>query len=241
MAILTQAERERRERERAVRAAAKASRQAPEEAAAAPSATVWRASDLPSRAKASAGVPLSEGVTSVFLGAVLYVPVALFTGYAPWNYVVAAVLVLALSYALCSRRVVVGEDYVAVRKFGPYRVATAESIPSGALTDSQRGGVLKLRTGDGRTMRLRRVEFTRPEVNAALRDFVLSTGKRYDARRDAPARPAVPRGLRPPPLPARRRPVGTAPAAPPRPRYGSRHSGTESPSPVGCCVRPCGS
>ena len=180
MAMLTQTERERRERGRAARAAAKASRATPREEAAASSATVWRAADLPSRAVASAGVPFSEGVASVFLGAVLYVPVALFTSYAPWNYLVALVLVVALSYALVSRRVVVGRDFVAVRKFGPYRVASAESITSGALTDSQRGGVLKLRTGDGRTMRLRRVEFTQPAVNAALRAFLLGTGRRYD-------------------------------------------------------------
>ena len=89
---------------------------------------------------------------------------------------------LALSYALCSRRVVVGPGFVAVRKFGPYRLALAESITAGALTESQRGGVLKLHTGDGRTMRLRRVEFTHPEVNQALRAFLLTTGRRYDER-----------------------------------------------------------
>lgn len=127
------------------------------------------------------GVPLSEGVASVFIGAVAYVPVALLTSYAPWNYVVAAVLVLALSYALCSRRVVVGPDFVAVRKFGPYRLARTASIASGALAPSQRGGVLTVRTGDGRTMRLRRVEFTNPEVNAALRSLLLTSGRRYDA------------------------------------------------------------
>ena len=90
-------------------------------------------------------------------------------------------LVLALSYALCSRRVVVGERFVAVRKFGPYRLATVESITSGALQPGQRGGVFKLRTGDGRTMRLRRVEFSEPGVNAALRDLVLQSGRTYDS------------------------------------------------------------
>lgn len=108
-------------------------------------------------------------------------PVALVTSYAPWNYVVAVVLVVALSYALCSRRVVVGPDFVAVRKFGPYRLATAGSICSGALGPSQRGGVLVVKTGDGRTMRLRRVEFTNPQVNAALRSLLLSSGRKYDA------------------------------------------------------------
>ncbi|GAC1609260.1 MAG: hypothetical protein NVS3B26_09640 [Mycobacteriales bacterium] len=125
---------------------------------------------------------MSEGITSVFLGALLYVPIALVSHYSAWNYLVATVLVAALSYALCSRRVVVGPDFVAVRKFGPYRLAGVDSITSGGLTHSQRGGVMKLETGDGRTMRLRRVEFSHPDVNTALRTFLLRTGRRYDER-----------------------------------------------------------
>ena len=182
MKLQTKSGSERRERERAYRAAARASRSVPvpptDEAAS--TRPVWRTAQLPTSRAAAVGVPLSEGVTSVFLGAIAYIPLALVTGYAAWNYPVALVLVLALSYALVSRRVVVGPDFVAVRKFGPYRLALADSITSGALTQSQRGGVLKLRTGDGRTMRLRRVEFSNPAVNAALRDFVLSTGRPYD-------------------------------------------------------------
>ncbi len=182
MALLTQNERERRARERAVREAARSSRAVPTEdtGEAERSMTVWRTAALPWPRSASAGVPLSEGVASVFIGAVAYVPVALLTGYSVWNYPLALLLVLATSYALLSRRVVVGPGFVAVRKFGPYRVAFAESVAAGALTDSQRGGVLKLRTGDGRTMRLRRVEFSKPDVNTALRDFVLRSGRRYD-------------------------------------------------------------
>ncbi len=126
--------------------------------------TVWRSSELPTPQTARASVPLSEGITSVFLGAVLYIPVALVTGYASWNYLVALVLVVALSYALCSRRVVAGPGFVAVRKFGPYRVAQADAVRSGAIKQTQRGGVLTVRTGDGRTMRLRRVEYSKPDV-----------------------------------------------------------------------------
>lgn len=185
MALLTQAERERRERERAARAAAKASRAGPGSTAvdveAAPSRAVWRTSELPRPRSASAGVPFSEGLTSVLLGVVAYVPVALFSDYATWNYPVAALLVLGLSYALLSRKVVVGPRFVAIRKLGPFRLATAESVMSGALAQSQRGGVLKLSTGDGKVMRLRRAEYSRPEVNAALRAFVLETGRQYDA------------------------------------------------------------
>ncbi|GAC1329289.1 MAG: hypothetical protein NVSMB13_16820 [Mycobacteriales bacterium] len=181
MALLTEQERDRRQRERDRRDAAREARRRLASApVAAPSQTVWSAAQLPSPRSASVGVPFSEGLTSVFIGAIAYLPVGLVTGYSVWNYPVAAVLVLALSYAICSRRVVVGPGFVAVRKFGPYRVASADSVTSGALVDSQRGGVLKLRTGDGRTMRLRRIEFTRPEVNAALRSFVLTSGRRYD-------------------------------------------------------------
>lgn len=184
MKLQTEASQKRRERERAFRASARASRVvtvAPDDDAAA-SLTIWRSSGLPVPRAAAVGVPLSEGITSVFVGAVAFVPVALVSGYATWNYPVAVVLVLALSYALCSRKIVIGPAFVAVRKFGPYRIATADSITSGALTESQRGGVLKLHTGDGHTMRLRRVEFSHPDANAALRTFVLSTGRRYDER-----------------------------------------------------------
>ena len=182
MRLQTAANIARRERERELRTKAKMSRAAaPVEQIEAPaSLTVWRSRDLPATRSAAAGVPFSEGVSSVLIGAVAYVPVALVTGYAGWNYPVALVLVLALSYALCSRRVVVGPGFVAVRKFGPYRLATADAITSGALQPSQRGGVLKLRTGDGRTMRLRRAEFSQPAVNAALRALLLETGRRYD-------------------------------------------------------------
>lgn len=183
MGLLTQAERERREREKAVRAAARASRTSGQDGPAvdaAPSSTVWSAGALPYPRTAQAGVPFSEGLSSVLVGAVAYIPVALFTDYAWWNYLVAGVLTVALSYALISRRVVVGPGFIAVRKFGPFRIATADAITSGALTPSQRGGVLKLRTGDGRVMRLRRVEYSQPAVNAALREFVIGTGRRYD-------------------------------------------------------------
>lgn len=183
MALQTKASLARRDRERELRTRARQSRAvAPVEQVEAPSSlTVWRSRDLPSPRSASVGVPLSEGISSVFVGAVAYVPLALITGYASWNYPLAVLLVIALSYALCSRRVVVGPDFVAIRKFGPYRLAPADSITSGVLQQSQRGGVLKLRTGDGRTMRLRRVEFSDPAVNSALRGMMLKTGRSYDS------------------------------------------------------------
>lgn len=185
MALLTETERERRRVHAEQRAAARASRMGPPpplDPDAPPVLTVWRGRDLPHPRTGAVGVPLVEGVSSVLLGALLYVPVALFTAYAPWNYVVAALLVVALSYALWSRQVVVGPDFVAVRKFGPYRVAPAASIVAGGMRPSSRGGVLVLNTGDGRTMRLRRVEYLSPAVNAELRRILLAGDTPYDER-----------------------------------------------------------
>jgi len=182
MALQTKAQRRRRENSKVLRERAAASRRiepAPV-VQAAPSRRVWHIRDLPRPQLGWAGVPLPEGVSSVLVGAIAYVPIALVSGYAAWNYVVALVLVVGLSYALISRKVVVGTDFVAIRKFGPYRVAQADAIRSGALKQTQRGGVLTLETGDGRTMRLRRAEYTKPEVNKALRELILSTGKSYD-------------------------------------------------------------
>lgn len=182
---LPSTERERRRKLAEQVAAAKASRVTappPRDPDAPPVTTVWRGSDLPQPRTGMVGVPLAEGISSVFLGAIAYVPIALFTQYAPWNYVVAVLAVLLLSYALWSRRVVVGPSFVAVRKFGPYRVAPAEAILAGGMRPSSRGGVLVLQTGDGRTMRLRRVEFTSPAVNAELRRILLSSGRPYDER-----------------------------------------------------------
>ncbi|MBC7374423.1 MAG: hypothetical protein H7323_10585 [Frankiales bacterium] len=185
MALLTDTERERRRLRAQERASARASRMGsppPVDLDAPPVLAVWRGSDLPQPRTGAVGVPLVEGVTSVFLGAVLYVPVALFTSYAPWNYVVAGLLVAVLSYALWSRQVVVGPEFVAVRKFGPFRVAPAASIVAGGMRPSQRGGVMVLTTGDGRTMRLRRVEYTSPAVNAELRRILLVSDRPYDER-----------------------------------------------------------
>lgn len=175
---------DRRERRRHRIASAKASREVPGpllDPQAPPVVTVWRTRSLPAPITGRQGVPFIEGVTSVFAGSLLYIPVALVTKYSAWNYLVATVLVLLLSYALCSRQVVIGTEFLAVRKLGPYRLASAASIVQGALLPSQRGGVLKIHTGDGRTMRLRRIEFTQPEMNAQLRKLLLGIDKPYDA------------------------------------------------------------
>ena len=179
-----QTRQQRKEQVRALRDAGIASRSKPppDLSGVAKTRAVWRTRALPRSATASVGVPFSEGLSSVLIGSFAFVPVALFAGYAAWTWVLAVVLTVVLSYALISRRVVAGPDFVAIRKFGPYRLALADSIAAGAMSPSGRGGVLTLQTGDGRRMRLRRVEFTDPGVNQALRSLMLATDREYDSR-----------------------------------------------------------
>lgn len=129
----------------------------------------WRRSSLAEPVVASAGVPVSEAVVSCTLVALLFVPVLLFTGFATATWVVAAVSVAVTAYLVWARRVVVGDSYVAVRQVGRYHVATVDHVRHLELKPTQRGGVLCVHTDDGRCMRLRRAETSRPDVAAALR------------------------------------------------------------------------
>lgn len=128
----------------------------------------WTRAGLPGHPRAVAGVPWSESLTSVFIVAVLFVPLFVFSQGAAWAFLTAGVAVVVASYLLWARRVLVGDRFVAVRQVGRYHVATVDHVQHLELRPSQRGGVLCLHTDDGRCMRLRRVEVARPEINAAL-------------------------------------------------------------------------
>ena len=130
---------------------------------------VWRRDQLPGPVRTSAGVPWSESLVSLLIVVLLFVPVAVWTGFSPAVAVAAAVAVCVASYLLWARRVLVGERYVAVRQAGRYHVATVDHVRHLELRPSAHGGVLCVHTDDGRCMRLRRAEVSRPDVNAALR------------------------------------------------------------------------
>jgi len=130
----------------------------------------WRRRSLP-EVLASAGTPPAEAVLNCTMVALLFVPVLLFTGFSPVTFAVAGLAVAATAYILWARRVVVGESYVAVRQLGRYHVATVDHVRHLELKPSQRGGVLCLHTDDGRCMRVRRVELSRPEVSRALTEL----------------------------------------------------------------------
>jgi hypothetical protein len=139
----------------------------------------WLQSRLPEPVRAKAGVPVSESVSSCTAAALLFVPLGLFVGAGP-ALVAGAVVVGLLAYVLWARRVVVGDTYVAVRQLGRYHVASVDHVKHLQLKPTQRGGVLCVHTDDGRCMRLRRVELTDPQVNAALRALWTRAGGTHD-------------------------------------------------------------
>lgn len=131
----------------------------------------WTRTGLPGYPVARAGVPWSESLTSLGIVALLFVPLFVWTEGSAWVLVTGGIAVLAASYLLWARRVLVGRRYVAVRQLGRYHVATVDHLRHLELRPSQHGGVLCLHTDDGRCMRLRRSEVARPEVNAALQQL----------------------------------------------------------------------
>ena len=129
----------------------------------------WTRAGLPGPVVASAGVPVSESVTSVTLVVLAFVPLWLWTERAAWGFALAALAAAGLSYVLWARRVAVGADFLAVRQLGRYHVSRADAFRDVRLAPTQHGGTVRVQTDDGRCMRLRRAEYTDPAVNTALR------------------------------------------------------------------------
>ncbi|HEU0103183.1 MAG TPA: PH domain-containing protein [Mycobacteriales bacterium] len=120
-------------------------------------------------AVARAGVPVAEAVTSLLLVTVCFVPALVWSRAAPGMLIALAISLLATGYAIWARRLVVGEEFVAVRSVLRYRVAYVDHVRHLRLRPTQRGGQLCLHTDDGHCLRLRRVELDVPAVRDALR------------------------------------------------------------------------
>lgn len=149
-------------------------------------APVWRRSRLPSPPVASTGLTRSEIVVFVLLVPLVFAPVFLATGTNPIPIAICAVLTAAMVYLVWARRVLVGEDYLAIRQLGRYHVATIGHVRGWRVRPSQRGGVVVVQTDDERQMRVRHTEVTNPDVNAALQALL--------TRSDTPPTAAI-RGL----------------------------------------------
>jgi hypothetical protein len=131
-------------------------------------APVWRRSKLPSPPLAATGLTRSEIVVFVLLVPLIFAPVFLATGTNPIPIAICAVLTAGMIYLVWARRVLVGEDYLAIRQLGRYHVASIGHVRSWRVRPSQRGGVVVVLTDDERHMRVRHAEVTNPDVNAAL-------------------------------------------------------------------------
>lgn len=104
------------------------------------------------------------------------------SGWAPWAWITGGISLVVGAALLRVRRVLLGEDWVAVRQIGRFHIATVDHVKHLELRPSEHGGVLCLHTDDGRCMRLRRVEVIKPEVNAALRELAGRGNGTHDSR-----------------------------------------------------------
>ena len=131
-------------------------------------ATTWRRGGLPGAATATAYATAAEVAFGAVVVGLLFVPVVVWTQGAPGAYVGLVAALAGLGYLAWARRVVVGEDFVAVRQLGRYHVASADHVRHLELRAMQ-GGALCLHTDDGRRMVLRRVELEQDGVAGAMR------------------------------------------------------------------------
>jgi hypothetical protein len=128
----------------------------------------WTKGGLPGAATATAYATAAEVVFGAVVVGLLFVPVVVWTQGAAGAYVALGVALAGLAYLAWARRVVVGEDFVAVRQIGRYHVANADHVRHLELRAMQ-GGALCLHTDDGRRMVLRRVELEQDGVAQAMR------------------------------------------------------------------------
>ena len=144
-------------------------------------ARTWRKQGLPGPATATAYATLPEVLFGAVVVGLLFVPVVVWTQAATGAFVALGAALLGVAYLAWARRVVVGEDFVAVRQLGRYHVASADHVRHLELRAMQRGA-LCLHTNDGRSMLLRRVELEQPGISEALRDLADCGSSTRDSR-----------------------------------------------------------
>ena len=130
--------------------------------------TTWRRRGLPGAATATAYATVAEVLFGAVVVGLLFVPVLLWTQAAVGALVALGLALAAVGHLAWVRRVVVGEDFVAVRQLGRYHVASADHLRHLELRAMQ-GGALCLHTDDGRRMLIRRVELEQDGVAEAMR------------------------------------------------------------------------
>lgn len=124
---------------------------------------------LPGPVVAQAGIPAVEAVAYLLLVVVALLPVVVISQADPRALLTSVFALTAAGAILWARRVVVGDDYVAVRSLLRYHVASTSHVRHLELRPTQRGGALCLHTDDGHCVRLRRAEIDGPAVLGALR------------------------------------------------------------------------
>ena len=153
-----------------------------------------RRSELPAAVLSSTGLSWFETIVYVTLVPLLSVPLVLATMGAGWVAVVALALTAVMAWLCASRRVTIGDGWIADRRLWRYRVTRAADVRAVELVPNGHGGVLRVHPHDGRPHRLRRPEFETAQARAALSTVVAVGNPQVDA--NVRALLDLPRGAR---------------------------------------------
>lgn len=130
----------------------------------------WVRAQLPPE-RASAGAGPVEKLGVLFVVCFCWLPVVVIDGSLT-SWILAGLTLAGTDLLLRLPRVVVGEDYVAVRRTGRFHVAHLDHTTHLELRPNEHGGSLRVHTNDGHFLAIRRTELARPRVSAALKAFV---------------------------------------------------------------------
>jgi hypothetical protein len=149
---------------------------------------------LPGPMRAQVRVPSAETAVYLTLVPLAFLPLLLATVAAVPTLAALAATTGAVATLLAVQRIVVGDDYVAVRRLHGYRVVPAAAITAIRARPSQRGGTMRIDVVNARPLRLRHVEAAHPAVNTALHRLanVHAVPITADATRLATPRRSVP-------------------------------------------------
>lgn len=143
--------------------------------------STWKRSELPGEVRAEAGASHSESAVYVGVTLLLLAPLLLWAGLSPLTLGLALVPVAAVTYLLLARRVVVGEGYVAVRRWGKFQVAETANIRHIELCQGQHEG-LCIHLEDGRSVKIRRAELEADGMAEGIKQIAEKSSGSIDTR-----------------------------------------------------------
>ena len=130
---------------------------------------------LPGPVSSSQGMPWAETAVYVAVVPLLAVPVLLASMADALALGTTLLLTALVSWLCLARRVVIGDGWLADRRFWHYRVSHGQHLRLVELVENGHGGLLRLHLHSGRAHRLRLSEYSSLDARAGLAT-VLSAG-----------------------------------------------------------------